>query len=171
MFLIYEVAHHAALLPLLACVWTERTRPEDWLIAAGFAVSWLADSAAVMLDGSWIVTKVYPTAQLGLFALALGSWRTPLLLVPLAGVGLALPGPDQIVTATGSVMVLWLIGSVQRAALFAYVGIGSASYLLLTTELDSQWFMPLWHAYQLTRVTAFALFVRELWALPVRWRT
>lgn len=165
-----EVAHYVALVPLLACIWSDRARALEWFVAAGFAVSWLADSAAVMLDGSWVVTKVYPAAQLGCFLLAYGRWRWALGLVALAAVTLPLAPPDQIVTATGSVAVLYASRGERLApAMISYCGVASLLYLGMTTELERATFWWLWYPYQVARVTSVALCLRELWASESRW--
>jgi hypothetical protein len=63
---IFELAHHMALLPLVwlawLAAWEDRRGAEWWWLAGAFFVSWLADSAAHVAD-PWLVSLVYPVSQ------------------------------------------------------------------------------------------------------------
>lgn len=66
----FELAHHMALLPVVALGWKRVGEPAYWWLGLAFFVSWLADSAAHVVNPS-LVSLVYPLTQVGLVALVL----------------------------------------------------------------------------------------------------
>lgn len=163
-----EVAHYSALVPLLALLLFKRDAPATyWLVALGFSVSWFADSAADLLGGSMVVTRYYPAVQLGLFGMAFRAYWLPLAVV---GLALIVPtpasGPEFIVTAFGSVAVLWLAVSHDlRWSMLAYCGAASAFYIAFATEVATGKFMMLWYPYQVSRLAGFGLFLGSAFKL------
>lgn len=163
-----EVAHWSALIPmaLLLAFWRNADAPY-WLVAAGFAVSFVADSISLVFDGTWALYHVYPALQLGLFALAFGvRWALPLLVAVAAFQVFATPlaGPDVTVTLIGSVIVLYLARDHPLAwSMVAYCGLASVFYLLMVENLWAERFMTWWLGYQASRLLAFALFGRAAW--------
>lgn len=154
----------AALAPLLfLVVFRPKAPASHWLVALGFSVSVFADFGAKMLGGSWALTYVYPAVQLGLFAWAFGAPWAMLALLTLALVqvaGMPLSGPEMWVTVLGSMVVIWLaMGHPLFGSMLAYCGLATCFYLLLATELFRPAFMPLWYAYQGSRLLAFGLFI------------
>jgi hypothetical protein len=71
---IAETAHQMALLPFLWLLWLrargERRDVAWWWLAGAFFVSWLADTAAHVVD-PWLVSVVYPVSQATLVAAVL----------------------------------------------------------------------------------------------------
>lgn len=156
-----EVAHYSALVPLLALVLFKRDAPAPyWLVALGFSVSWFADSAAVYMEGM-TVTRYYPAVQLGLFGMAFRAyWLAPVLIVLAVLVGAPTAGPEFVVTALGSIAVLWLaVNHELRWSMLAYCGAASAFYVAFATEVATGRFMMLWYPYQVSRLAGFGLFL------------
>lgn len=157
------LAHWSALVPLAYLLAFRRdARPAYWLLAFGFAISYFAEAVLLIWPQvNWGVTHFYPPVQLGLFAIACGSVVIPILLAGMAAVPTALERPEVVVTALGSVMVVWQARrQVFAPVLYVYAGVGTVFYLLLSTELGTGRFMWFWYPYQMSRLVAFGLFVR-----------
>lgn len=164
--IVTEVLHWAAAAPLLYLLLFRRSagRPYRY-VAAGFAVSWLADLGASMLGGSQALTFVYPALQFGLFADGFGaSWITwPLLAITAAVVlGTPLAEPEVWVTLTGSMAVLYLsAGKPLGPSMIVFCGIATVIYVLgiVPNAQNQEGFMPWWYGYQGSRLLAFGLFI------------
>lgn len=125
------------------------------MIAEGYAVSFFADMVVLAMGGSWLVTHFFPSAQLGLWAFAAGSFLVPALLF-----SLTLLGPyDSMglgVVILGSVAVIGLSrGTEFYLPLLVYCGLGSALYVGLALNKTMAWYYP----YQAVRVASMLLFL------------
>jgi hypothetical protein len=131
---IIELAHWSAIVPLAILALFRRGAPAAyWLVALGFACSFVADSVASLTAGSWSLSPYYLAAQFGLFAVAF-----------------FFDGARQMVSP---VVVYVAVGS------FFYLGMmqhreGPAPYTA---------FMSWWLPYQGVRLASFGLFVRAAW--------
>ncbi|HEV8448594.1 MAG TPA: hypothetical protein VGQ44_17310 [Gemmatimonadaceae bacterium] len=115
-----------------------------WWIAAGFAVSWLANVTALAFppNDRWAPTLVYPVTQVALIATAFWPRRMVLLLVlDLSAIGLAaivwrgLHAPDVVLHSAASLAVVaivvdrrdasWLV----RGSLLIYFGLGLVAWI------------------------------------------
>lgn len=160
----FEVAHQIGLLPGIAMAIFGRKLPARyWLLAAAFSVSWLADSLAKYLDGSWTASYVWIPIQMALVLVALleDPMRrlfavTSLAVVAFGSAALSWPGPDVLVTLGGSVAVLALASGPAVVPLYLYFGAGSVSYLWMIGHLDDV--LPGWYAYQASRLSAYLAF-------------
>lgn len=163
--MIYEIAHQIGLIPIALMLIAGRGQPAShWLVAIAFAVSWLGDSAAQMLGGSWAGTYAWLPVQ---FALVVSAFeRRPIELalvlwaVGLAGFGswlLSAPGPDWLLTVFGSVVVCVLARGAIGAPVLAYFGAGTIAYCWMLTTMDTD-IMPAWLTYQACRLVAFGAF-------------
>lgn len=135
-------------------------RPEFWLVALGFMVSWFADAVNLFLDPApWVVTHYYPALQLGMFGMAFGVWWSPMVLI---GGAMLIPigmEPEMIVTALGSVLILTyaeIRGGPLRAPIWAYCFVATIFYVLMGVWMT----MGMWWGYQVSRMLAFVLFLR-----------
>lgn len=162
-----QVAHWSALVPTVGLIVNHRRGRSVpnfyWVVAAGFAVSFVADLFALNMVGeaTWSVTSWYPALQLGLFGFAFGAVWIPIVTLLLAGIVPYGGGPEIVVTFVGSALVLLVSwGHRLTPAMVAYCFAGSVFYLLLSVELTTDWFMPLWYGYQVSRLFSFALFLR-----------
>lgn len=157
------VAHFSALVPV---AWVHATQVRGsayYLVAYGFFVSFAADVLVWTLGGSWAVLQWYPVVQFSLFAAAFGAWGIVLLLPWIALLqAWGVPGPDMMVTALGSVAVLYVSDRHPlRASMLWYCGVASAMWILMVPARESpELFMWFWWPYQFARLTAFGLFAR-----------
>ena len=110
-----------------------------------------------------MITHYYRPVQLGLFALALGSIKLPIALLLFAALPGTLERPEIVLTTLGSVGVVYLARTSPWApTLIVYCGVGTLFYLGFSGETGNyERFMLYWYPYQIARLTAFALFVRQ----------
>ena len=125
--------------PLAVLGWRRTWRLESSLLAAGLAVSTVADVATALAAPQWLVSAAFPVTQFGLVFLAL----SPLLAFPaLLGITLlslaavlfgATEGPDALVTLAGGAAVLGMAYfrddlARYRPALVIYFGAGAVCW-------------------------------------------
>jgi hypothetical protein len=188
LLLVGQVAHWAALLPLIVCVVLALRRqlaaPEAVLLACAFAVSFIAEQGgrALALQGinNWWISYVAYPIQFGLFAALLTD--RPVRSVAVAAVFLmavvsalrgTLGAPETLVQVCGGALVGFFALEHKRlapyrAALLTYC-IATIPFLLVLGFLQpnaSGFWIVSWLAYQAIRVFALlmvgrALFVTE----------
>lgn len=167
--MIFELAHHMALVPLLVlCVrWAVRGRPSPayWWLAAAFAVSWFADWAGHWQKPIWPVSSVYPIPQAAivLAVLTRNAWRWTVIIVA-AGLTAAILGrawtaPDLFLRAVAWGAIVTLVWprtdwGVLRWALLVYFGGGLVAWA--GYALAPAW--ATWGAYQGCRAAGLGLF-------------
>lgn len=161
-----EVAHFAPLAPL-AWLFVQRSLNRTYvLVALAFATSAGVETVQWMIGGSLALTPYFPILQFGLLAAAFGGWGLVVLLPWVAVLQqLGMPGPDMMVTAVGSLGVLYLVGDHPlRASMLWFCGVALVFTLPMVASVgDPETFMVFWWPYQLARLTAFGLFVKAAW--------
>jgi hypothetical protein len=174
-----EVSHWATVAPLVACaVMTHRKQTVDpvlWLLAAGLAVSFLADQIALRMalagqPNTWI-SLIWAPIQFGLLVAVLTPTRrlrwialVALAVVALGGVVQSSGGAEVVVQVIGGGMVAGLVLAYPvpgRQPLMLY-GLGTVPGLLLFAALPpgSLGWTVGWLAYQAVRVVALLWMVR-----------
>lgn len=170
----FGVAHHMGLVPLalLLVLWILDVRrgPVWWWLAGAYAVSWVADSVAHVVDPG-VVSIVYPVAQVLLVALALAS------VTEVAVVGLVLfmmllqaitwygmDGPDVLLRTVAfgtAVVVAWhrAPNRVIQLSLLATFGAGLVAWY--GYSIWPGW--TSWGLYQSTRFVGLVLFCVATW--------
>lgn len=134
MLMMIEIAHWSALAPLAYLAVFRRSAPMAyWLVAAGFGCSFVGDTAAQIMGGSWAAEPYYLTAQYGLFLVALFA----------EGAGQMVPA---LVMYVGVGTVLYL---------------GMVQYQSEPEPYTN--FMRWWYPYQFSRFAAFGLFGWAAW--------
>lgn len=131
-----------------------------WWLAAAFGVSWVGDSLAWLLGGSWAAVYVWFPAQLALAFLAtveegverLGGLFVVGVLAVLS-VAWSYPGPEVLSVTVGSAALLLLARGPVRGPVRVYFGVGTVCYLAWV--LDG-WALGWWWAYQGCRLAACA---------------
>lgn len=162
-----ELAHHMALAPLvwLLALRTVQSRrdPAYWWLAGAFAVSWIADALAHVVDPQ-LVGAVYPVSQAALVCAVLGTRDdAKVFVVTLVGAGLASlvldSRPDLLLRTVAWVGVAGLVWDRPglgrlRGALLVTFGLGWLAWLVYVAfpGWDS------WGAYQLTRAAGIGWF-------------
>ncbi len=155
----------AALVPAIALIVKGPTKlPSSYLLLSlAFAVSWVADSVAWALGGSWGALYIAVPIQIGLVLMAVTDRR--MLALGVLGVlavasMLTFPGPEILVTVVGSTALLVLVRGEMFWPVYLYFGLGTILYMMMVTGEFTQY----WYGYQASRLGAFAVFV----ALVVR---
>jgi hypothetical protein len=173
-----EVFHLAGLLPLLILgalqIWGVRRDSRDWWLAAGFAISWLADLAAHWAD-PWLVSHVYSVGQAGCLYGALTTPRRASWLLGLTGLVAAwslsagpVTAPAVAVWVVSAAVILVLIWKRRDLGfrwwgLLAYFGLGLAFRIWFPLVLDdAETFRVVWLGYQACRMAGLSL---VSWAL------
>lgn len=129
-----EVAHWSALLPLAYLAAFRRGAPlAYWLVALAFLCSFVGDTAALVLGGSWAAEPYYLTVQYNLFLAALFT-----------------DGARQMVLP---VVCYAVLGTLLYLGMIQYKN-EPEPYTL---------FMRWWYAYQAVRLAAFGLFGWAAW--------
>jgi hypothetical protein len=164
-----EIAAEMGLVPLVWVValrFRGRAIGAAWYwLAAAFAVSWLADTAALIVDPD-LVGNLYPITQAALIgAVLLDRLEAAQFVVALVFVGVGsvlwhgVAGPDVLLrtVAWGAVtLIVWrlpLPGRL-RASLLVTFGLGWACWMAYAA--NPGW--PSWSVYQTTRLVGTALF-------------
>lgn len=172
-----EVAHQMALLPLSALTAMRlrfvRRDAAWWWLAAAFAVSWLADTAAHVLPSSagWVPSVVYPVVQAGLVAAVLMprviAW---LVLGGLMGIALvaavrvSASGPDVVLRSAADLTIVAIaivrvaLPVALRASLLVTFGFGWLAWLAFSRHPA----LPAWYLYQCCRLAGLVLFCAAL---------
>lgn len=167
--LVSEIASEMALLPLVWLLWL-RVRRRDlgaawWWLSGAFAVSWIADTAALWVD-PWLVGAVYPVSQAVIMGFVFLSRREALaFIIALLIVGIAdvfwkgVSSPDillRTVAWLSVVGILWQLKQLQRlrTALLVYFGLGWLCWM--GYAIWPGW--TSWSAYQITRLVGILLF-------------
>lgn len=177
--MIAEALHYGAVLPAAGAVLCRTRLPRGTaLIATAFAVSWLGDTLAWATGGAWYTSHLWLPVQFGLVLWAVterGADRVlPLALIlaaTLVSMAVFAPGPDVVITLTGSALVLvTAMRSRHPLALpvLIYFGVGSVCYLMMVSHYVTGTAMgggfdSWWWAYQAARVMAWAAFLWILW--------
>ncbi|KKM08187.1 hypothetical protein LCGC14_1726370 [marine sediment metagenome] len=157
-----EPLHMAALVPALALVvrGPSALASSYLLVALAFGVSWVGDSVAWALGGSWAALYMWVPVQVGLVLLALvDGWDRPKLLALVLcaaalSAAVSYPDPEVLVITMGSTAIVLLAKGDLRAPLYLYFGVGTLLYLMMV----SGEFMTYWYGYQASRVGAFVVF-------------
>lgn len=162
-----EVAHVLGLLPLVFVAALRAPRAYWWL-ACAFGVSFLADSAAHVVDPFW-VSRVYVVSQAALVGAVFldrteALWNlAALVFLGLGGVFLEPSGPELFTHTCAWGLVALLAYEIApqplRRSLLVYFGWGLlawAAYVMVPG-----W--PSWLAYQATRLVGIALFGYACW--------
>jgi hypothetical protein len=150
-----------------------RPGAEWWWLAGAFAVSWLADTAALWAD-PWLVGLVYPVSQAAVIGAVLLDRRDAKVLVwVLVGTALVaalwehVQGPDVLVR---TVAWLGLTGiayerpalGLLRTALLVSFGLGWLCWMAYA--IAPGW--GSWSSYQITRLAGLLLFCAASTASP-----
>ena len=165
-----EALHVAALLPAFALILRGPTHvPSAWLLLAmAFSASWVGDSLAWALGGSWAAFYLWVPVQIGLVLLIVTERRVLalglLLLLAVLSALLTFPGPELLVIAVGSAACCALVRGDLTWPVWLYFGLGTACYLMMVRE---GWDVAYWYGYQAARLGAFAVFVALLWRTPL----
>lgn len=172
-----EVAHQMALLPLasVAALRVSGVQPDVawWWLAAAFAVSWLADTAAHFLPASagWVPSIVYPVLQTGLIVAVLMprslAWLVMGGLVALglaAAVHVSASGPDVVLRSAADGMIVLVallrvaLPVALRASLLVTFGLGWLAWLAFSRHPA----LSAWYLYQCCRLAGLLLFCAAL---------
>lgn len=159
----------------LTCGRRERV-PGAWLFAGAMAVSFVGETLSMSgLEWNWWPSYFWLPVQL-LLALTIVADRralrgTALVLVTLLiyDVAVSAPRPDVLLTAVGSVVLLYVLTLVRHPLtipLALYFGAGTACYILWVADRTIPW----WWAYQTVRVLAWASYLLILYTWPRRRR-
>lgn len=178
--LVSEVATWMGLVPLAWLVLLHaRGQVRDrafWLLALAFAVSWVADMAALALQGNErrALSLVYPISQAtivgAVFLTRADAMRFAVVLIAAGAGAMVWRGPRELdllvrsiamLGVTGIVVDRWALGAL-RTSLLVYFGLGWALWLAYTAQPG--WWT--WSAYQLARAAGLVLFCRAC-ARPV----
>lgn len=169
--LLAEASHQAGLIPLagLFCLLVSGRRPNlfHWWLAFGFAISWPADSETFFKDGSWEVWYYFVPFQMWVIASAFmksnGDRLISFFAFPALGVvswGLTAPGLEQLVTISGSVLILMLA---RKSGLifwpfFIYFGAGTMAYVFMANSAPHEMTAPM-YVFQSCRLCAYIAFI------------
>jgi len=142
-----------------------------WLIAAGLAVSWVADSIAFYTFTPLGGPLWWPFLQFALVLAALtGGWLRAAWIVTMWALAVLcavlLPPPHLLYRVAGSLAILLMASKRLAPTLALYFGIGTTALVLAvllapvpTLAVPHPINMPAWYAYQGCRVVAFGAFV------------
>jgi hypothetical protein len=167
--MIFEIAHHMALIPVVWLGWL-RFRGRDlglawWLLAGAFSISWLADWAAHWFN-PLLVSPVYLVSQAWIVSAVFLSRREMLLLVTvLTLTGLAavlwrgVSEPDVLLHTVAWLSVVGIVYQLPqlarlRTALLVAFGLGWLAWL--GYAISPGWIS--WLIYQSVRATGIGLF-------------
>lgn len=170
--MIFEVAHHMALVPLLwlgVLAYYGRSRDGEWWALGGaLGVSWMADTLAHSVD-PWLVSAWYPVVQASLLGVMLlpaqAAWRFVLLVV---GAGIAavlirgIGRPDvfvRTVSWVGIVLLVWPQRSRLRLVVLSTFGLSWLGWI--GYSLSPGW--PSWGLYQGLRAVGLGVFCWAAW--------
>lgn len=167
--MIFEVAHHIGLLPLLWLValrWRGRTIGVEWFWLAGaFAASWLADTAAHWM-GPFLVSPVYLVSQASIVGFVFLSRRDAITLVGVlvaVGIGAVLwkgvEGPDVLLHTAAWLPIVWIVWPLKqlgwlRTSLLVAFGVGWVCWM--GYAIWPGW--GSWLFYQSARLNSILLF-------------
>lgn len=166
----FALAHHMGLLPLawlvLLAVGGRPHRPGWWWMAGAFAVSWIADSLAHIVNPA-IVSTVYPVLQVGVMAIPLLlSWVDVVLISAVLGmvmlqamVWFGLEGPDVLLRTVAFGIIAALGWTRFRLPLLRFallVGFGGGLIAWYGLRLAPS--MSTWGLYQSTRLLSLCVF-------------
>jgi hypothetical protein len=161
---IFEVAHLLGLVPLCWLAVRGETRAEWWWLAVAFAVSWVADTVAHLVN-PWLPAAVYPVSQAAVIGAVLlprrDAWlfAGALVLVGIAGVLLeGVWGPDLFLETVASLGIVGIVYArplgLLRLALLVAFGMG---WLAWIGYLFVPGF-PSWGVYQGVRAVSLGFF-------------
>jgi len=164
--MIFEVAHHMALLPALALAWRRPRESALWWLAGVFVVAWLADWGKHVGVDPLLTSWVYPISQAGIVLavllprrLALMAFGAVMVLGVLALLWEGERGPDLLLRAGAwgaIVATVWTRADLGlfRTALLVYFGLGLLAWGAYTTVPG--W--STWGVYQIVRLAGILLF-------------
>lgn len=165
---IAQFTHQVALVPAVCVLvlWAKdlpRMPASYVLMALALATSWVGDSLAFLMGGSWAAFYGWVPVQIALAFLAVETdpWRravgAPLLCaLALWSFVLTFPGPEILTMGIGSLAIVLLAKGPLRLPAYLYFGIGTGLYLVMVLGSN---FMDFWYGYQASRVGAIAVFV------------
>ena len=162
--MIFEVSHQIGLIPILGMMVMGRKLPRVyWLVALGLFVSWFGDSAQHFIGGSWGAWYLFLPIQLWIIWVALTDSHkalAALTLVVLALISwnLSHPGPDQLMTAIGSVAILCVVRGPLVWPLSIYFGAGTVARFYMVSQVGADIF-PAWCMYQICRALGILFFI------------
>lgn len=168
---ITEMTHQLALVPAATVLVRGPTRmpPAFIYLAMAFAVSWVGDSLAGMMGGSWAAFYGWVPVQiiLALFAVEVDRRKRWLAIPPIAAliplsIHFSFPGPEVLIMTLGSVALVVMAKGPLRWPVLIYFGIGTALYVPMVMGTD---FMQFWYGYQASRLGSILVFV----ALVLTW--
>lgn len=172
----FELAHQMDLLPMLAVLVLHRRGREvpavAWLLGFAWLASWAGSSLQHFAGGEWWTSYLWLPVHFALVLAAVApSWPVEVavgcLVVAMLSAHVSAPGPDVLLTVSGSILVLVLARGWVRVPLLLYFGLGTVCYLLMAQRIGES-IMPSWAAYQVARASAYVAFVLLL-VVP-RWR-
>lgn len=168
-----EIAHQIGAIPLvwlaLLAVRGHQREPQWWTLAFAFFVSWLADSAAHLMN-PWLLSIVFTVSQTALigavFLNAVPAMVLATLLVAVGCLAVAIEGvtgPDAILSTVGALAVILCVWQSPqrriRACLLVYFGLGQIAWLI-----HAKWLIvPTWYPYQAVRLVGLLLFCWACW--------
>mgnify|MGYP001559136752 CR=1 FL=1 len=170
----FEVAHAVGAVPIAVLVALRvrgvRRASAWWILAAAFAVSFVADSLAHWVSPP-LISQVYPVTQAGLFALVLApaSVAVPVIGLTIAAAGASVTWRDAAgldfllhAVAWGSTAVLawrYLLAGPLRTSLLVGFGGGLVAWLGFASDPGFMW----WGALQTCRALAAGWFAVAVW--------
>lgn len=170
------IAYSLGALPVIAMILIRDRHPSDWVVAFAFGVSFVADSASLMLGPSWTASYLYPAFQLWLFArIAIprpGSLLAIVIVLVCTSLLSSMQGnstiPEVVVSCGGGLAIsvfAWRDDTIDphiRWAVLSYLGVGSLFRMwfpLLVGLSTVMPFMIAWGAYQLARAVGTFIFI------------
>ena len=170
----YWLAYAVGIVPIVAVVVMRERRRVYHLVAAGLAMSFVADSF-VLAGMSWTAaTYVYPLFQMSLIGaavirrrdLAAGFVIALVVAAALSAIQGSLETAEIVVRVGGALAVCVLIWNEKelggiRPALLVYLGLGSV--FRVGFPLFSELPLWLWGGYQLCRASGTVIFVHSMY--------
>ena len=166
-----EALHLAAVAPAAALI--VRPREGFVLLAMAFAASWVGDWLNQLMGGSFEAFYLWVPLQIGLAFLAVEedyrrrvfALMALLVLAPLSVI-MSYPAPEVLVMAIGSAAVVWIVKGDLRWPVYLYFGAGSFLHIAMAGGA-----MEYIHAYQISRLGAFAVFIALVMQRTPAWRS
>lgn len=169
------IAHWAAVLPILACMWgLARDRPpraDAWFLAAAFGVSWVQDQVGSVIQAqhlnTWWLSYLFAPVQTIMFLLALLEHRA-MRIVAISAIGSlailsALRGPmtepETVVEVTGCFAIAFVaVHHRRRKAVWTYcLGTLPAILAMAMLPITSTAWIGAWIVYQSARVLGLGI--------------
>lgn len=162
--MVFEIAHQFGFIPILGMmVMGRKLERVYWLVALGLFVSWFGDSAQHFIGGTWGAWYVFLPLQLWIIWVALTDSHKVfaamvLFVLAVASWNMSYPGPDQLMTAIGSIAILMVVRGPLVWPLSIYFGAGTVAYLFMTSQVGAD-LLPAWYTYQICRTLGILFFI------------